>query len=135
MASCLQARGKVKPNLLRECLLKNADHRKTLNMHQFPYLVWGRGTLCVARPGLCLPSHLPYLPVGSLGSGWSGSTVHSQSQERCKYGGCWLTLSGLLLLPEILDGHYTMVGQGNCIKAFPWPGSLCRLPGTAQESG
>lgn len=57
-----------------------------------------------------------------------------QSQERCKYGRCWLALSGLLLLPEILDGHHTVAGQANWIKTFPWLGSLCKLPGTAQEN-
>lgn len=98
-------------------------------------LIWcgGGEALCVARPGLCLPYHLPYLRVGSLGecsTPWSGSSLR-QSQVCCKYGGYWFTLSGLLLLQEILDGHYTVVGQANWIKAFRWPGSLCRLPGTA----
>lgn len=95
--------------------------------HQFPYLMWGMGSLCVGRPGLCLPHPLPYLPVGSLGSGWSGSTLR-QSQEHCKCRGCWLTLSGLLLLQEILDGHYTVVGQATGSRLFhglaPCVGSL-----------
>lgn len=64
-------------NLLRECLLKDAN-RKTLNTHQFPYLVLGGGFLGVARSGSGLLYHLPYLPVGSLGSGWSGSTQQTE---------------------------------------------------------
>lgn len=67
----------MKLNLLRECLLKDANNRKTLNMHQFPYLVWGRGALCVARPGLCLPHHLPACGLPGLRLEW----VHAKQTE------------------------------------------------------
>ena len=76
----------------------------------------------------------PTLPACGL----HGRVLHSLEWEQFETEPGMLQVWGILVhpfRPTASAGDpgrpFTVVGQANWIKAFRWPGSLCRLPGTA----
>lgn len=119
-------------NLLRGCLSKDAS-KKTLNI-PIPLFGVGEG-VSVCRQAWLVSTPSPTL----LACGLPGLRLEWEQSET-EPG--TLQVSGMLAHPfrptaSAGDPGWPLHSgrAGNWIKAFPWLGSLCRLPGTAQEKG